>query len=83
MQVDETGTLATLKARRSEVLQPIVFEHHGRIVKLMGDGVLVEFASAVDAVECAVRLQGATDAANPSVPEDRQIVFRVGLISAT
>ena len=79
MQVDEAGTLATLKARRSEVLQPIVFKHHGRIVKLMGDGVLIEFASAVDAVECAVQLQEATDAANLSLPEDRQIVFRVGV----
>ena len=79
MQVDEAGTLATLKARRSEVLQPIVSRHHGRIVKLMGDGVLIEFASAVDAVECAVQLQEGMDAANLGLPEDRQIVLRVGV----
>jgi adenylate cyclase len=59
MQADEAGTLATLKARRSEILQPVVSKHGGRIVKLMGDGALIEFASAVDAVECAVQLQQA------------------------
>ena len=59
MQVDEAGTLATLKARRRDILQPILAKHNGRIIKLMGDGVLVEFASAVDAVECAARLQEA------------------------
>ena len=50
MQADEAGTLAALKSCRSEILQPLVAKHHGRIVKLVGDGVLVEFASAVDAV---------------------------------
>ena len=59
MQADEAGTLATLKLRRTEILQPLVGEHNGRVVKLMGDGVLVEFGSAVNAVECAVALQGA------------------------
>src|SRR5215471_19095064 len=64
MQQDEAGTVAALKTRRSEVLQPLVSKHHGRVVKLMGDGVLVEFASAVAAVECAVQLQQAMEAAN-------------------
>jgi adenylate cyclase len=79
MQLDEAGTLATLKARRSEVFQPLVSKHHGRIVKVMGDGVLVEFGSAVDAVECAVQLQDAMENANAGLPEDRQIVLRVGV----
>jgi TolB-like protein/tetratricopeptide (TPR) repeat protein len=78
-QLDEAGTLASLKARRAEILVPLVTQHSGRIVKIMGDGVLVEFASAVDAVECAVRLQDAMGAANAGVPEDRRIVLRVGL----
>jgi adenylate cyclase len=59
MERDEAGTLSTLKKRRKDVLQPLIAKHHGRIVKLMGDGVLVEFASAVNAVECAVELQAA------------------------
>jgi adenylate cyclase len=78
MQVDEAGTLAALKTRRREVLRPAVARHRGRIVKVMGDGVLVEFASAVDAVECAVALQEAMEAANAGVPEDGRIVLRVG-----
>src|SRR5690348_6658022 len=79
MPLDAPGTLAALNARRSEVLQPVVSKQRGRIVKLMGDGVLVEFASAVDAVECAVQLQWAMDAANADVPEKRRIVLRVGI----
>jgi len=79
MERDEAGTLAALKARRSGVLQPAVSKHRGRIVKFMGDGVLVEFASAVDAVECAVQLQEAMEAANPDVPPERRIVLRVGI----
>ena len=53
MGEDEAGTLGRLKAAREQVLQPLIAEHRGRIVKLMGDGLLVEFASVVDAVECA------------------------------
>src|SRR5262252_7992744 len=64
MQADEAGTLAALKSRRSEILQPLVSKHHGRVVKVMGDGVLVEFASAVNAVACAAELQQAMDRAN-------------------
>src|SRR5258708_36445698 len=77
MQIDEAGTLAALKARRSEILQPVVTKHRGRIVKLMGDGVLIEFASAVDAVECAVQLQQAMQTANAGAPEERRIVLRI------
>src|SRR5262245_65598885 len=57
IEQDEAGTLAALKERRKGILQPLVAEHHGRIIKVMGDGVLVEFASAVNAVACAVELQ--------------------------
>jgi adenylate cyclase len=79
MQLDEAGTLVALKTRLREVLQPAIARHRGRIVKVMGDGVLVEFASAVDAVECAVALQEAMDAANHDIPDDRRIVLRIGI----
>ena len=79
MEQDETGTLAALKARRNEVLVPAVAQHNGRVVKLMGDGVLVEFGSAVDAVQCAVGLQKAFTGANQGVPEDQRIVLRIGI----
>ncbi len=79
MQVDEAGTLTSLKARRTEILQPLIATHHGRIVKVMGDGVLVEFASAVNAVTCAVALQEAMEAANAGLPDDRRIVLRIGI----
>ncbi len=55
--LDEEGTLAALKAHRRELTDPKIAEHHGRIVKTTGDGMLVEFASAVDAVRCALELQ--------------------------
>ncbi len=51
MELDEAGTLATLKAHRQELIDPAIAEHHGRLIKLMGDGALVEFASVVDAVD--------------------------------
>jgi TolB-like protein len=79
MQADEAGTLAALKARRADILQPLVAKHHGRVVKLMGDGVLVEFGSAVDAVVCAVELQEAMGAANAGLVDDRRILLRVGI----
>ena len=79
MQADEAGTLAALKARRIEIFHPSLTKHHGRIVKVMGDGVLVEFGSAVNAVECAVALQQAMDTANTYLPEDRRIILRVGI----
>ena len=58
MEQDEAGTLALLKSRLRDVLEPIIAGHQGRVFKLTGDGVLVEFGSAVNAVECAVQLQG-------------------------
>src|ERR1700758_4927290 len=79
MEQDEAGTLAALKSRRREILQPVVSRHHGRIGKLMGDGVLVEFASAVNSVACVVELQRGMAEANADAPEDRRIVLRVGI----
>jgi adenylate cyclase len=79
MHADEAGTLADLKSRRAKILQPLVAKHHGRVVKLMGDGVLVEFAIAVDAVECAVQLQQGMEAANAALSEDKQFVLRIGI----
>jgi adenylate cyclase len=79
MERDEAGTLALLRSRRKEVLEPLVVRHHGRIFKFTGDGVLIEFASAVNAVECAVELQSRMTQANTSLPEDKAIVLRVGL----
>ena len=76
---DEAGTLSALKERRKGILQPLVADHHGRIVKVMGDGVLVEFASAVDAVQCAVELQEHMAAANEGLSEDRRITLRIGI----
>jgi adenylate cyclase len=79
MGADEAGTLAALKARRREVLAPLVTKHQGRVFKVAGDGVLVEFASAVNAVQCAVDLQQAIAAANVEQPEERHIVLRIGV----
>jgi TolB-like protein/class 3 adenylate cyclase/Tfp pilus assembly protein PilF len=79
MQADEAGTLAALKTRRKEILQPLLAKHHGRVVKVMGDGVLVEFASAVEAVECAVELQDAMASANANLTDERRIVLRIGI----
>lgn len=79
MEEDEAGTLAALKVRREEVLKPLVAKHQGRIFKVIGDGVLVEFASAVNAVQCAIQLQDAMAAANSVQPEERRIVLRIGL----
>jgi adenylate cyclase len=79
LEQDETGTLAALKARRKQVLEPLLSRHYGRLVKSMGDGVLVEFASAVNALACAIGLQEAMKAANADLPDDRRIVLRVGI----
>ena len=79
IEQDETGTLAALKQRRTGILAPLVAEHTGRIVKVMGDGVLVEFASAVNAVACAVELQKRMAAANDGLADDRRIVLRIGI----
>ena len=79
MERDEWGTLATLKSRRKEVLEPLVAFHEGRIFKVTGDGTLVEFASAVNAVECAVGLQRGMAIANHELPDDQRIVLRIGI----
>jgi adenylate cyclase len=79
MEVDEAGTLAALRLRRKNVLDPLVAKHQGRIFKVTGDGVLVEFASAVNAVQCAVDLQEGMAAANADLLEDHHIVLRIGV----
>src|SRR5262245_25839126 len=79
MAQDEAGTLAALKDRRKTILNPLVERHKGRIVKVMGDGVLVEFASAVNAVQCAVELQQKIAEANTGLDNERAIVLRVGI----
>jgi adenylate cyclase len=79
MEADEAGTLATLKQRRKTILEPIVREHGGRVVKVMGDGVLVEFASAVKAVEAAIELQRNMAEANEPLAGDSRIVLRIGI----
>jgi adenylate cyclase len=79
MGVDEEGTLAALKRHRRELVDPKIREHRGRIVKLTGDGILVEFASVVDAVRCAVEIQRGMAERNLEVPAERRIEFRIGL----
>jgi adenylate cyclase len=79
MERDEAGTFAALKTRRKEVLEPLVARHQGRIFKVTGDGVLVEFGSAVNAVQCAVELQQAMATVNRELPDDQHIVLRIGV----
>jgi adenylate cyclase len=76
---DEAGTLARVKAHRIELAEPLVTEYHGRVVKLTGDGALVEFGSAVDAVECAVAIQNGMAEREGGEPEDRRIRLRIGI----
>jgi adenylate cyclase len=78
MGVDEAGTLATLKSYRTVVAE-LVESHRGRVVNTAGDSLLVEFASVVNAVECAVRLQRALAERNAPQPADRQMHFRIGI----
>jgi adenylate cyclase len=79
MGADEEGTLARLKAVRRELADPKIKEHRGRIVKTTGDGLLLEFASVVDAVRCAVEVQREMADRNTDVPSDRRIEFRMGI----
>jgi adenylate cyclase len=79
MGLDEEGTLAALKGHRRAVVDPKIAEHRGRIVKTTGDGILVEFASVVDAVRCAVDIQRQMAERNAQVPPERRIEFRIGL----
>jgi adenylate cyclase len=79
MGIDEVGTLRALKVIRRELADPAIASHRGRVVKTTGDGILVEFPSVVDAVACAVAIQDAMVAWNTDVPEDKRIVFRIGI----
>jgi adenylate cyclase len=79
MGEDEAATLTALKKHKAELIDPKAFQYGGRIIKLMGDGVLMEFGSVVDAVSFAVEMQGAMRDRNAELPEQRQILYRVGI----
>jgi adenylate cyclase len=79
MAHDEAGTLERLKILRRDLFDPSIAAHSGRIVKLMGDGTLVEFGSVVDAVQCAVAIQRGMRAHGSDTPEDRRIALRIGV----
>lgn len=79
MERDEAGTFERLRAGRKELIEPEIGKHHGRIFKLMGDGLLAEFASVVDAVECAVSLQRGMADRNNALPRAQRIQVRVGI----
>src|SRR5262245_51303844 len=83
MSADEAGTLAALQAHRSEVMAPSIARHRGRIVKLIGDGILTEFESVVEAVECAVEVQRAMAERNRGKPDEAGMYFGGGGNSAT
>src|SRR3954463_4573258 len=76
---DEDRTLARLRALRSDLIDPTIAVHNGRVVKRTGDGTLVEFRSVVDAVRCAIEVQNGMVERNAGVPQDRRIEFRIGI----
>jgi adenylate cyclase len=76
---DEDRTLARLRGLRSDLIDPAIAAHHGRVVKRTGDGSLIEFRSVVDAVRCAIEVQSGMVERNVGVPEDRRIEFRIGI----
>jgi adenylate cyclase len=76
---NEEGTLEPLMAHRRALVEPKIVEHHGRIVKTTGDGILAEFASVVDAVRCAVEMQRGMAERNAGIPVDERLEFRVGI----
>ena len=76
---DEDGTVARIRALRSELIDPAIASNRGRIVKTTGDGILIEFASVVDAVRCAIEVQKSMAQRNAKLGEDRRIDFRVGI----
>ena len=76
---DEDRTLARLRALRSDLIDPTIAVHNGRVVKRMGDGFLVEFRSVVDAVRCAIELQNSMVERNAGLPRERCLVFRIGV----
>src|SRR5690242_16465223 len=77
--VDEDRTLARLRALRSDLIDPTIAVHHGRVVKRTGDGALVEFRSVVDAVRCALEVQNGMVERNAGLPPERRIEFRIGI----
>jgi adenylate cyclase len=79
MGVDEEGTHAQLRAHQRALTEPKIHQHHGRIVKTTGDGMLVEFAGVVDAVRCAIDIQRGMAERNAGIPPDRQMAFRIGV----
>ena len=79
MGVDESGTLATLRNHRAELIDPAIEEHGGRIVKTTGDGILIEFPSAVDAVQHAVAVQEAMKPRNADLPQERRMEIRMSI----
>ena len=79
MGEDEGGTLDALRAHREELIEPKIAEHEGRVVKLMGDGLLAEFPSAVEAVHCAVEIQHTMGERNANVQAERRIIYRIGI----
>ena len=82
-ETDEEDTLDRLRRLRTQTIEPLIAEHRGRVVKLMGDGALVEFASAVDAVRCAVEIQGRMADLDADTPSARRIRFRMASTLAT
>ena len=76
---DEDRILARLRALRSDLIDPTIALHHGRIVKRTGDGSIIEFRSVVDAVRCAIEVQNGMVERNAGLPEDRRIEFRIGV----
>src|ERR1700760_4181923 len=79
MGADEEGTLSILRAHRREVFDPKIAEYRGRIVKTTGDGLLVEHASAVDAIRCALEVQRGLKASNNTIPKEQRLEFRIGI----
>src|SRR5262245_65679944 len=79
IEQDEAGTFERLRARRKELFEPEIAAHHGRIFKLTGDGLLAEFGSVVDAVECAVMLQRGMSERNNGIADSQRIDVRMGI----
>ena len=79
MAVDEEGTLARLKTHLEELIEPTIVDHGGRVVKLMGDGILAEFTSVIQAVRAGIYVQRELALRNKDRPGEHQIVFRIGI----
>lgn len=79
MGADEEGTIAALRAHRAELIEPKLVQYHGRIANTAGDSFLIEFPSAVDALRCAIEIQDGIAERNTDIPEDRQLVLRIGI----